>query len=311
MSPGSAPLCAATGNLTSLTTETIPAQLEPPSDFSHQDAGDQWRVIEPAVGWVPLRLEVLWQYRELVYFLTWRDVKIRYKQTALGATWAILQPLITMAIFTVIFGRFAKFQSEGVPYAIFSYCGLLPWTFFAYAVAQATNSVVTNSTLVSKVFFPRLVIPISASLSGLVDLAISVPFLIGMMVYFHIKPTFALFALPAFTILALVTVLAVGIWLSALNVQYRDVRYVIPFLTQIWLYATPIAYPASMISGRFHLLLALNPMTGVVEGFRWAILGTNHLDGLSFGLSMSVTVLTLIGGLFYFRRMEHQFADIV
>jgi lipopolysaccharide transport system permease protein len=276
-----------------------------------QDGAEDWRVIEPSKGWVPLRLNVLWQYRELVYFMTWRDVKIRYKQTALGAAWAVLQPLITMLIFTVIFGRFAKFPSEGVPYAIFAYCGLLPWTYFAYAMTQTTNSVVTNASLVSKVFFPRLVIPLSASLSGLVDLAVAFPLMVGMMIYFHIRPTIALLTLPVFVLLALVTALAIGTWLSALNVQYRDVRYAVPFLTQIWLYLTPIAYPASMISGRFHVLLAFNPMTGVVEGFRWAILGNNSLDGLSFGISTAVTVIALVGGLFYFRRMEQQFADIV
>jgi lipopolysaccharide transport system permease protein len=294
-----------------LGSDIIASELRPGSPDVEEDNVDGWHVIEPSSGWVPLNLSVLWKYRELVYFMTWRDVKIRYKQTALGAAWAVLQPLITMLIFTVIFGRFAKFPSEGVPYAIFAYCGLLPWTYFAYAMTQTTNSVVTNASLVSKVFFPRLVIPLSASLSGLVDLAVAFPLLVGMMVYFHIKPTLALLTLPVFVLLALVTVLAIGTWLSALNVQYRDVRYAVPFLTQIWLYLTPIAYPASMISGRFHVLLAFNPMTGVVEGFRWAILGTNHLDVFSFVVSTTVTLVAFVGGLYYFRRMEQRFADIV
>jgi lipopolysaccharide transport system permease protein len=294
-----------------VSNQTITEELRPDARASEEDKIHDWHVMEPSAGWVPLKLGELWNFRELIYFMTWRDVKIRYKQTGLGVAWAILQPLMTMVIFTIVFGRFAKFPSEGVPYAVFSYCGLLPWTFFAYAITQTSNSVVTNASLVSKVYFPRLVIPLSASLGGLVDLGISVPLLVGMMVYFQVRPTVALLALPFFVLLALVTVLAAGTWLSALNVQYRDVRYVVPFLTQVWLYATPVAYPASMIHGRFHVLLAFNPMTGVVEGFRWAILGTNQLDGLSFGISTTVTVLAFIGGLFYFRRMEQHFADIV
>jgi lipopolysaccharide transport system permease protein len=294
-----------------MSSDVAATKLHGPSVPPEQEDGSDWHVIEPSVGWVPLKLGDLWRYRELIYFMTWRDVKIRYKQTALGAAWAVLQPLITMLIFTVIFGRYAKFPSEGVPYAIFAYCGLLPWTYFAYAMTQTTNSVVTNASLVSKVFFPRLVIPLSASIGGLVDLAVTFPVLLGMMVFFHIRPTLAFLTIPIFVLLALTTVLSVGTWLSALNVQYRDVRYAVPFLTQIWLYLTPVAYPASMISGKFHVLLAVNPLTGVVEGFRWAILGTNHFDGLSFGISVMVTALTLSGGLFYFRRMERQFADIV
>src|SRR5919108_820507 len=229
--------------------------------------------IEPTKGWAPLKLKALWRYRELLYFLTWRDIKVRYKQTALGASWAVIQPVMTMVIFTVVFGRFAKVPSDGVPYPIFSYCALLPWTFFAYAMGQSANSLVGSANLISKVYFPRLVIPIAASLAGLVDFAIAFVVLLGMMVFYHVIPTAAVVTLPLFLLLALAAALAVGIWLSALNVQYRDVRYTIPFLTQIWLYATPIAYPAGLIHGRLHLIFAVNPMTGVVEGFRWAMLG--------------------------------------
>ena len=267
--------------------------------------------IEPTKGWAPLRLKALWRYRELLYFLTWRDIKVRYKQTALGATWAIIQPLLTMVIFTVVFGHFARVPSDGVPYPLFSYCALLPWTFFAYAMGQSANSLVSNANLISKVYFPRLAIPIAASLAGLVDFAIAFVVLLGMMVFYHVIPTAAVVTLPLLLLLALAAALAVGIWLSALNVQYRDVRYTVPFLTQVWLYATPIAYPAGIIRGKWHLIFALNPMTGVVEGFRWAILGKGGLDGASLAISSAVTVVALIGGLFYFRRMEQRFADVV
>ena len=267
--------------------------------------------IEPSKGWVALNLGQLWHYRELLYFLTWRDVQVRYKQTALGASWAVLQPLLTMAIFTVVFGHFARIPSEGVPYAIFSYCALVPWTFFAYAMSQAANSLVGNANLVAKVYFPRLIIPVAAALAGLLDFAVAFIVLLAMMVLYGVAPTAAILSLPLFLLLATATALAVGIWLAALNVQYRDVRYTIIFLTQIWLYATPIAYPSSMIKGPLHIILALNPMTEVVEGFRGAILGTSGLDGTSLAISSMVTALALIGSLFYFRRMEQRFADMI
>ncbi len=269
------------------------------------------RVIEPHKGWVPLKLDALWRYRGLLYFLAWRDVKIRYKQTALGASWAVIQPVLTMLVFTVIFGHFAKIPSDGVPYPIFSYCGLLPWTFFAYALTQSSNSLVANSNLISKVYFPRLIVPVASCLAGLLDLVIASVVLLGLMLWYHVVPSAAIVALPLFVLLALAAALAVGIWLSALNVQYRDVRYVVPFLTQILLYATPIAYPPSLITGPLHLVLALNPMAGVVEGFRWAILGRGGLDVPLLAISIAVTIAALIGGLFYFRRMEQQFADMV
>jgi homopolymeric O-antigen transport system permease protein len=267
--------------------------------------------VEPTVGWVPLNLGQLWQYRELLYFLTWRDLKVRYKQTALGAAWAVLQPLLTMLIFAVVFGHFARIPSEGVPYALFCYCGLVPWTFFAFAMGQSANSLVGNSSLIAKVYFPRLVIPIAAALAGLLDFAIAFAVLLCMLLFYGVAPTWYILTLPLFTLLALAAALAVGIWLSALNVQYRDVRYTIVFLTQIWLYATPIAYPADMIRGPLHLALALNPMTGVVEGFRMAILGTGSLDAGTLALSVTATVVALLGSLVYFRRMEQRFADII
>jgi len=268
-------------------------------------------VITPSAGWVPLRLGALWRYRELLYFLTWRDIKVRYKQTVLGAAWAVLQPVLTMAIFTVVFSRLAKVPSDGVPYPIFSFCGLLPWTLFAYAITQAGNSLVVNANLVSKVYFPRLVIPLAAALAGLLDFIIAFLVLLALMAFYGIVPTPAMVALPLFLLLAMAAALAVGIWLAALNVQYRDVRHTIPFLTQIWLYATPIAYPTSLIHGSLRLVFALNPMTGVVAGFRWAIIGKERLDIGFLVLSSAITVVALIGGLYYFRRVEQRFADVV
>ncbi len=268
-------------------------------------------VIEASSGWVPLDLGALWRHRELLYFLIWRDIKVRYKQTFLGATWALLQPVMTMVIFTLVFSHIAKVSSDGLPYPIFSYSALLPWTFFAYALSQAGNSLVGNSNLISKVYFPRLVLPISSSISGLVDFAIAFIVLLGMMVFYRVVPSPTIVLLPVFLLMALISALAVGIWLSALNVQYRDVRYTIPFLTQIWLYATPIAYPSSMIPQKLQFIFALNPMTGVVEGFRWALLGKETLNLPSIAISSAVTILALIGGLYYFRRMEQRFADVV
>ncbi len=282
-------------------------------DHSKASGEDEFTtLIEPTRGWAPLKLGQLWRYRELLYFLAWRDIKVRYKQTALGATWAIIQPVMTMVIFTVVFSRIAKVPSEGVPYPVFAFCGLVPWTFFAYALTQASNSLVGSANLISKVYFPRLVVPIAASLAGLLDFGIAFMVLLVLMLFFHVLPAVAIVTLPFFVLLALAAALAVGIWLSALNVQYRDVRYTVPFLTQIWLYATPIAYSASGVHNTaLHALFALNPMTGVVEGFRWALLGTRELDALSLSISTGITVVALVGGLFYFRRMEQRFADVV
>lgn len=266
--------------------------------------------IAPSKGWVSLKLLDLWEYRELLYFLAWRDIKVRYKQTVLGAAWAIIQPLTTMIIFTVIFGQLAKIPSDGIPYPIFSFCALLPWNYFAGAFGRSSGSLVGSTHLISKVYFPRLVIPISSLLSGLLDFAIAFVVLIGLMLWYNIMPTMAILWLPAFLLMAVVTALGVGLWLGALNVQYRDVGYLVPFLSQIWMYATPVVYPSSMIPERWRLLYGLNPMAGVVEGFRWALLDTNP-PGSMLAVSVLVTVVLLISGAFYFRRMEKIFADIV
>ena len=267
--------------------------------------------IEPTRGWVGLNLKDLWDYRELLYFLTWRDIKVRYKQTALGAAWAVLQPFLTMVVFSVFFGNLAKVPSDGLPYPIFSYTALLPWQLFAYALSGSGNSLVANQRLVTKVYFPRLVIPIASVLSGLVDFAIAFVVLLGMMLYYQVYPTWAVVTLPFFILLAILTALAVGMWLSALNVQYRDVRYVIPFLTQFWLFLTPIAYPSSLVPEWIRPLYGLNPMAGVVEGFRWALLGTTNEPGPLVLVSAIVVVLLLAGGVVYFKRMEKSFADVI
>jgi lipopolysaccharide transport system permease protein len=268
-------------------------------------------IIKPSRGWLALRLNELWQFRELLYFLTWRDIKIRYKQTVLGAAWAIIQPFLTMVVFTLFFGKLAKIPSEGVPYPIFSYAGLLPWTFFAQAMNQSSDSLVGNAHLITKVYFPRLAVPLSATLAPLVDFCIAFIVLIGMMFYYQIFPTVTLVWLPAFLLLAFATSLGAGLWLSALNVQYRDVRYIVPFLTQIWLFATPVIYPSSAVHGPWRIILGLNPMTGVVEGFRWALLGIGAAPGAMIYSSMGVSLLLVFTGLIYFNRMEKTFADVV
>jgi lipopolysaccharide transport system permease protein len=268
-------------------------------------------VIRPSSGWLRLNLHELWDYRELLYFMVWRDVKVRYKQTALGAAWAVLQPVASMLVFAVFFGKLAKMPSEGVPYPIFVFAALLPWQLFAYALTESSNSLVTNQNLIKKVYFPRLVIPISAVLAGLVDFAISFVVLLGLMVYYGMRPGIEILALPLFILLAVATALAVGLWLAALNVQFRDVRYTIPFLTQFWLFVTPVAYPASLVPGKWRWLYGMNPMAGVVEGFRWALLGVHGgFRGLVL-VSAAAVVALLFGGLAYFRRMERTFADVV
>lgn len=266
--------------------------------------------IRPPRGWIGLRLDELWAYRELLYFLTWRDIKVRYKQTALGASWAIIQPFCTMLVFSLFFGRLAKMPSDGVPYPIFSYAALVPWTFFATALGQSANSLVGSANLIAKVYFPRLIIPIASTLAGLLDLTIAALVLFGLLAYYQIAPGLAILLLPLFALLALVTALGVGLWLSALNVQYRDVRYVVPFLIQFWLFATPVAYPSSLLAEPWRTLYGLNPMAGVVEGFRWALLGTPSPGRLVL-LSAAVALLLLISGALYFRRMEQTFADVV
>jgi lipopolysaccharide transport system permease protein len=268
-------------------------------------------VIEPSHGWVQLRLKEIWEFRELAYFLTWREVKVRYKQTAIGAAWAVIQPLFTMLVFSLFFGRLAKMPSDGIPYPVFSLTALIPWTFFANGLAQSANSLVGNANLISKIYFPRLCIPISATMSGLIDFGIGFLLLLGLMVMQGVSPTWHVVWLPAFLLLAIVTALGVGLWLSALNVEYRDVRYIVPFLTQFWMFATPIAYPSSLLHDPWRTVYGLNPMVGVVEGFRWALLGVGNSPGPIVLASSGASLLILVTGAFYFRRMEKTFADIV
>jgi lipopolysaccharide transport system permease protein len=268
-------------------------------------------VIEPSKGWVSLRLGALWRSRELLYFLIWRDVKVRYKQTLLGAAWAILQPLLTMVVFSIFFGKLARMPSDGVPYPLFAYTALVPWTFFANGLTLSSTSLVSNQTLLRKVYFPRLVIPISAVAAGLIDFGIAFVVLLGLAARYGITPTANIIWLPALVLLALVTALGVGLWFSALNVLYRDIQYVVPFLAQVWLYATPIVYPSSLVPERWRTLYAINPMVGVVEGFRWALLGTGTAPGAMILVSAVAALAVLIGGLFFFRRMEKSFSDVV
>lgn len=267
--------------------------------------------IEASKGWAALRLRELLDYHELLYFLVWRDIKVRYKQTALGATWAILQPVLTMAVFSVFFGRLARVPSDGVPYPIFSLAALVPWTFFSYGLNQASNSLVGSAQLIRKIYFPRLVAPISSVLAGLVDFVLAFVVLVGMMLWFGVRPTSQCVWLVPLLLLAFTTALGVGLWLSALNVRYRDVRHTLPFLTQFWMYATPIAYPSSLLPEPWRALFGLNPMAGVVEGFRWALLGTDTAPGPMLLISSVVAAALLVGGAFYFRRMERTFADVI
>ena len=267
--------------------------------------------IKPETGLASLSLKELWEYRELLYFLTWRDIKVRYKQTVLGAAWAIIQPFFMMVVFSLFFGRLAHVPSDGISYPVFAYCALLPWQLFAHSLIESSNSLVANERLITKVYFPRLVVPISAVLGGLIDFAIAFVILLLMMAYYGIAPTWAVVTLPAFILFAIATALGVGLWLSALNVKYRDVRYTITFLVQFWLFATPVAYASSIVPERWRPLYGLNPMSGVVEGFRWALLGKSPAPGVLLGVSITVVILILVGGLVYFRRMEAEFADVV
>jgi len=267
--------------------------------------------IEPTKGWVALQLKELWAYRELLYFMVWRDVKVRYKQTALGAAWAVIQPVFTMIVFSVFFGRLGKIPSDGIPYPLFTLAGLVPWAFFSQGLSQASNSLVGSSNLVKKVYFPRLSIPIAAVTSGLIDLSIAFVVLLGMMAYYGVVPTIHVVWLPLLLLLTLVTSLGVSLWLSALNVQFRDVRHALPFLTQLWLFATPIAYPSSLLSEPWRTVYSLNPMVGVIEGFRWALLGTDTAPGPMIIVSALAALTILVSGTFYFRRLERTFADLI
>ena len=274
-------------------------------------AGADVLIIQPSRGWLKLNLGELWNYRELLYFLVWRDVKVRYKQTALGAAWAILQPFMTMVVFSVFFGRLAKIPSDGVPYPVFAFAALLPWQLFAYALAESSNSLVGSQNLITKVYFPRLVIPIAGVLAGLVDFAIAFTLVIGMMVWYGVRPTWAVLTLPFFVIFTMATALGVGLWLSALNVQYRDVRYTLTFIVQFWLIASPVAYSSTLVPARWRPFYGLNPMAGVIEGFRWALLGKAQAPGPMLWVSLAVVAVVLVGGLYYYRRMEKTFADVV
>lgn len=284
--------------------EAAPAALPPAPEPGVE-------VIRATSGWAALDLRRLWEYRELLTFLTWRDIKVRYKQTVLGASWAVLQPFCTMVVFSLFFGKLAGLGSDGVPYPIFAYTALVPWTFFSNGLSQASNSLVGSANLIRKVYFPRLTIPISTVLSGLVDLALSSLILVGMMAYYGVTPTVNVVWIPLFVLLASLTSLGVGLWLSAMNVQFRDVKYVVPFLAQLWMFATPIAYSSSLLSEPWRTVYGLNPMVGVVDGFRWALLGSGQAPGPAVAMSVGVTFVLLVSGAFYFRRMERTFADVV
>ena len=288
----------------------MPAEAEVRA-ISNEQPPSNVTEITPASGWAPLKLRELWTHRELLYFLTWREIKVRYKQTALGVAWAVLQPLFTMLIFTVFFGRLAKMPSDGIPYSVFALTALTPWTFFANGLTTSSNSLVSNANLITKVYFPRLAIPIAAVFSGVIDFLLSFTLLMTYVLYRGFWPTWKILWLPGFVLLAVITSLGVGLWLSALNVEYRDVRYTVPFLTQVWLFSTPIAYPSSLMHEPWRTVYGLNPMVGVVEGFRWAILGSGRPPDAMFFVSCLAAAALLASGAFYFRRMEKGFADIV
>ena len=267
--------------------------------------------IEPSHGRMSLNLDEVWAYRELLYFLVWRDVKVRYKQTVIGVGWAVVQPVITMIVFTAIFGRFAKIPSDGLPYPIFSFSALIPWTYFATALNRSIVSVVAESQLISKVYFPRRILPLAGTLAALIDFSISLVVLLGMMVWYGVDITWRLLTLPAFLLFALLTALAAGLWFSAINVRYRDVGHVVPFLIQIWMFCSPVVYPVSLIPEKYRLLYSLNPMVGVIEGFRWFLLGTERPDFSVMTISAVVVLIILTGGLIFFKNMERTFADVV
>jgi lipopolysaccharide transport system permease protein len=302
-------------------SESVPGSKR---NLAPEDAGDRTEslikhvslphkplfTIEPSRGWVPINLSELWFYRELLYFLTWRDVKIRYKQTVLGALWAILQPLLTMLIFSLFFGRLAGVPSDDIPYPIFAYAGLLPWTFFANAISNSGNSLVGSANLISKVYFPRMIIPAAAVAAGLVDFAIAFMLLVLLMFYYHITVTWNLLLFPAVLFLTTVLAVAVGMWLSALNVKYRDVRYALPFLIQLWMFVSPVIYPASFLPPKVRWILFLNPMTGIIEAGRSALFG-RPFNWTSLGISAAITAGAILYSSFAFRRMEKSFADIV
>jgi lipopolysaccharide transport system permease protein len=281
------------------------------TSVTKQEQVEQVVLLKPSKGWIALNLKDLWLYRELIYFLTWRDVIVRYKQTVLGAAWAIIQPVINMLVLSFIFGNLGRLSTEGFPRPIFTFAALLPWGLFSKALSDTGRSMLSNRNMITKVYFPRMIIPLSSILGGLVDFSIQFLVLIGMMVYYKFMPTSAIWTLPLFLFLALATALGVGLWLSALNVLYRDINYILPFLTQFWLLLTPVGYSVSEISPQWQVVYALNPMVGVVQGFRWALLGTAAPSWISLAISVVISLGLLVSGMFYFRRMERTFADMV
>jgi lipopolysaccharide transport system permease protein len=285
-----------------------PTIVEPLADASRRPALVR---IEPPRGWFELRLKELWAYRELLYFFVWRDVKVRYKQTVIGIAWVIIQPLLTMLVATLFFGRLAKLPSQGLPYSVFCFAAVVPWAYFSTALLNATNVVVENQRVITKVYFPRLILPFSAALSGLVDFFIGLAVLLIFTLAYGIRPTFKVLLLPFFFVLAVLTVLSVGLWLSALNALYRDVKYLIPFIIQFWTLASPVYYSSSMVPQRYRWLYGLNPMAGVIDGFRWALTGTGQSPGIPLLASVSMVLVALAGGLLFFNRMEGTVADRV
>jgi homopolymeric O-antigen transport system permease protein len=267
--------------------------------------------IEPSHSWLSFRLDELWEYRELLYFLIWRDVKVRYKQTVIGAAWAIIQPLFTMIIFTFVFGHFANMPSDGLPYPVFAYAALIAWNYFAKSLSNSVISVVGNAHLITKVFFPRLLLPVAAVVSGILDFAISFIFLLAILAWYGIVPSWGILLLPVFILLIMITALSLSLWLSVINVRYRDVGQAVPFLVQIWLFASPVAYPLSVVPEKWRIAYSLNPMTGIIEGFRWALLGKETPDLMPFLIAIGIVLALLLGGIVFFRRMEDTFADVV
>lgn len=296
-----------------MTTETVERSslTAAPTPLSSAAAHAHRRVIKPNDSWSALDLRSLWQYRELIYFFTWRDIKVRYKQTVLGFAWAVVQPLVTMIIFTVIFGRLAHLPSEGVPYQLFVFVGIVPWMYFQYVLTHTSTTLVSQASIIGKVYFPRLVLPLSSVFAGLVDFCAALGVMAVMFVLFHAHLHAEIIFLPVFLLLAIATALSIGIWFSALNVAYRDMRYVIPLLTQVWMYASPVAYSSRLIHGKLAFLYPFNPMATVINGFRWCILGVGHPPTVSAVPAVVVVFILLVTGLFYFRRMEQTFADVV
>jgi homopolymeric O-antigen transport system permease protein len=281
------------------------------SQFKDQNAQFSPLVIRPSAGWVSLRLDDLWDYRELLYFLVWRDLKVRYKQTMIGIAWVVIQPTFLTLAFSIFFGRLAGIPSDGIPYPLFAYCGILPWQLFAHALSSSANSLVSNEGLLTKVYFPRLIIPLAAVFSALADFAFAFVVLLAMAIFYGVELTLGVFLTPVFLFLTVTIALSVGLWLSALNVQYRDVRHALPFMIQFWFFITPVVYPSSLVPEQWRAIQGLNPLVGAVEGLRWALVGSPEPSGVSLTLSMIIALVLLIGGLHYFRRVEKNFADVV